>query len=147
MGIMLIFLAIAVVLLGIGFTLTIKCSNVEISGFGVILIVIGAIITACDIFFFMLTLVDVIHKDVTIQSYMNNKATLSRLLKEDYNGDNLTNALQFNQKQKMYAYKEHTFMWSHFNTEGVYVDTLAIPTDKFTPKQIINLNTDSSSKK
>ena len=147
MGIMLIFLAIAVVLLGIGCIITIKCSNVGISGFGVVLIVIGAIITACDLFFFIFTLLDIIGKNVTIQSYMNNKATLSRLLKEDYNGDNLANALQFNQKQKMYAYKEHTFMWSHFNTEGVYVDTIAIPTDKFIPKQIINLNTDSSSKK
>lgn len=84
--------------------------------------------------------IEVASKGVSTQKLECSKAKMSRLLNEDYNAENLKNALDFNESQKMCVYKEATFMWSHFGTNGVCVDTIAIPTGKFIPRQIIQLD-------
>jgi len=147
MGFMLIILAIGIVLGLAGAILRPYIMDNFLDSMCTCAIIAGAALVGIAALFYLFTLGDVITKDLTFQRYMNKRATYVRLLNEDYNATNLANALEFNQDQKYYAYKEHTFMWSHFNTEGVYVDTIAIPTRKFIPKQIVNLNVDSNSNK
>ena len=140
MGFMLIILAIGIVLGLAGAILRNYTMNNFLDCMYTCAVIAGGALAGNAALFYLFTLGDVITKDLTFQNYMNQRATYVRLLNEDYNATNLANALKFNQDQKYYAYKEHTFMWSHFNTNGVYVDTIAIPTNKFIPKQIINLS-------
>jgi len=103
-------------------------------------IVFGGIISLIAIMFFLCTGIDKLKAPMKFQSLNNLRGKYARLLQEDYNANNLSNALDFNERQKNCIYKESNFMWSHFGSNGVCADTIAIPTDKFIPRQIIQLD-------
>lgn len=103
-------------------------------------IAFGGIISIIAMAFFLCTGVDKLTAPMKFQRLNNLRGKYARLLQEDYNADNLSNALDFNERQKNCIYKESNFMWSHVGSNGVCADTIAIPTDKFIPRQIIQLD-------
>ena len=81
---------------------------------------------------------------MNIEKLTNQRGKYVRLLNEDYNAENLSTALDFNETHKLCKFKESTFMWSHIGTSGVCADTIAIPTGKFMPSQKIKISSDST---
>lgn len=142
MGIALIVLAVGAVLIALGYFLVDALSEVS-QGIGVTSIIVGILSLAFSVIFWLFFAIEVASKNVTTKKLECSRDKLSRLLNEDYNSNNLNEALDFNEKQKICSYKEATFMWSHMGTEGVCVDTIAIPTGKFIPRQILNITRDT----
>lgn len=142
MGIALIVLAIGVILFSLGYFF-LNTSSDTLQQIGVASIVVAILTFVFSIMFWVFFAIEVSSKNVTAKKLECSRDKLSRLLNEDYNADNLNEALDFNEKQKICSYKEATFMWSHMGTEGVCVDTIAIPTGKFIPRQILNITGDT----
>lgn len=139
MGFMLIVLAIGLILLCGGL---IRC-NIRSEVYISILftgVIIGGILSAISAMFWLLVGLDKLGENLNIVELSNMRGKYIRLLNEDYNSENLNSALNFNEKQKVCQFKESGLMWSHFNTNGVCTDTIAIPMGKFIPRQIIQLD-------
>lgn len=139
MGFMLIVLAIGLILLCGGL---IRC-NIRSEVYISILftgVIIGGILSAISAMFWLLVGLDKLGENLNIVELSNKRGKYIRLLNEDYNSENLNSALNFNEKQKVCQFKESGLMWSHFNTNGVCTDTIAIPMGKFIPRQIIQLD-------
>lgn len=148
MGFFLILLAIGAFLGGGGLVWCQKIENSKGShevqvGFAFASIIVGAICMLATAMFFFFTGIDKIGEGVSREKLENQRSKYVRLLNEDYNAENLSTALNFNEKQKLCLYKESGFMWSHVGTDGVCADTIAIPTGKFIPTQKINLSADT----
>jgi hypothetical protein len=82
-----------------------------------------------------------IFKDQWVESQNINAKVLEKLLKEDYNPENLKNALEFNASQKKSVVYNTSFMM--LCVESCYaVDTIPIPATKFLPntKNTIDVN-------
>ena len=142
MGFMLIVLAIGLILL-CGGLITLGVCDIDSDVYSGILFIgaiIGGILIAISAMFWLFVGLDKLGENLIIVELSNKRGKYIRLLNEDYNSENLNSALNFNEKQKVCQFKESTFMWSHFNTNGVCADTIAIPTDKFIPRQIIQLD-------
>jgi len=77
-----------------------------------------------------------------LQEYQNESTKLSRMLHENYNPENLSAAIDFNNSQKMIRAENQTF-YKKYWTSVVSVDTIEIPSDKFTPTQKIVLDRSS----
>jgi TM2 domain-containing membrane protein YozV len=140
MGFMLIVLAIGLILLCGGL---IRC-NIRSEVYISILftgVIIGGILSAISAMFWLLVGLDKLGENLNIVELSNKRGKYIRLLNEDYNSENLNSALNFNEKQKVCQFKESGLMWSHFNTNGVCTDTIAIPMGKFIPRQIIKIDT------
>lgn len=73
-----------------------------------------------------------IKKDLHLQEYKNQKSSIVRMLQEDYNSQNLSNAINFNNKQKMIVVENKTFLFK-YSTSYYSVDTIQIPEKKFMP--------------
>lgn len=140
MGIALIILGIGLILATLGY-IFLNTSSETLQEIGIASIVVSIVTFVFSIIFWLFFAIEVSSKNVTTKRLECSRDKLSRLLNEDYNSNNLNEALDFNEKQKICSYKEATFMWSHMGTEGVCVDTIAIPTGKFIPRQIIQLDT------
>ena len=97
---------------------------------------------ACIVLFVILAnTVVLIFKDQWVESQNINAKVLERLLKEDYNPENLKNALEFNASQKKSVVYNTSFMM--LCVESCYaVDTIPIPATKFLPntKNTIDVN-------
>lgn len=143
MGFMLIVLAIGLILLHGGIIALSMCDiDSEVYG-GILLtgVIIGGILIVISAMFWLLVGLDKLEENLNIVKLSNQRGKYIRVLNEDYNAENLRSALEFNSKQKVCSYKESTFMWSYMGTNGVCGDTIAIPTGKFIPRQIIQLDT------
>lgn len=82
-----------------------------------------------------------IFKDQYVASKNINAKVLERLIKEDYNPENLKNALEFNSIQKKSIAYNKSFMT--LCLESCYaVDTIPIPEGKFLPntKHTVEIN-------
>lgn len=73
-----------------------------------------------------------IKKDLDLQKFKNQKSSIVRMLQEDYNSTNLSNAIDFNNKQKMIVVENSTFLFK-YSTSYFSVDTIQIPETKFMP--------------
>lgn len=73
-----------------------------------------------------------IKKDLHLQEYKNRRYSIVRMLQEDYNSQNLSNAIDFNNKQKMIVVENNTFLFK-YSTSYYSVDTIQIPEKKFMP--------------
>lgn len=71
-------------------------------------------------------------KDLDLQKFKNQKSSIVRMLQEDYNSTNLSNAIDFNNKQKMIVVENNTFLFK-YSTSYFSVDTIQIPETKFMP--------------
>lgn len=71
-------------------------------------------------------------KDLDFQESKNTRQLLTRMLMEDYNATNLSNAIEFNNKQKMIVVENNSFMFRYL-TRYYSVDTIQIPDKKFMP--------------
>lgn len=140
MGIALIILGIGLLLATLGYFF-LNTSSDTLQGIGIASIVVSIVTFVFSIMFWVFFAIEVSSKNVTAKKLECSRDKLSCLLNEDYNSNNLNEALDFNEKQKICSYREATFMWSHMGTEGVCGDTIAIPTGKFIPRQIIQLDT------
>ena len=68
-----------------------------------------------------------------------NRDNLERLLLEDYDPDNLKNALEFNALQKRSAEYNKTAFW--YCWDNCYsIDTIAIPRTKYMPSNMVKLD-------
>lgn len=142
MGFMLIVLAIGLILL-CGGLITLGRCNIRSDVYSGILftgVIIGGILSSISAMFWLFVGLDKLGENLNIVKLSNKRGKYIRLLNEDYNSENLNSALNFNEKQKVCQFKESNFMWSHFGSNGVCADTIAIPTDKFIPRQIIQLD-------
>ena len=146
MGFMLILLAIAVLCLVTSFIIlhNVDYSYEFLHGCTFAGIAIGAILGSISVLFFIFAGVDKLAAPVNMQELSTLRGKYIRLLNEDYNSLNLNNALDFNEKQKNCQFKESGLMWSHFQTNGVCIDTIEIPTSKFIPRQILQIEADST---
>lgn len=113
-------------------------------GCAMVAMVVGVVMAVCSVFFFLFTGIDKISESVNREKLKNERGKYMRLLNEDYNAGNLSVALEFNEKYKLCKFRESTFMWSHYNTNGVCADTIPIPTGKFMPTQKIKISSDST---
>lgn len=67
-----------------------------------------------------------------------NRDKLVRMLEENYNPDNLKNAIEFNASQKRSEMYNSSLMW--YCWENCYVlDTIQIPTEKYIPSNYVKL--------
>jgi hypothetical protein len=73
-----------------------------------------------------------IKKDLHLQEYKNERYSIVRMLQEDYNSQNLSNAIEFNNKQKMIVAENNSFLFK-YTTSYYSVDTIQIPEKKFMP--------------
>lgn len=96
--------------------------------FGVLIVIFGA----CTIVFCAYVIKNDLKKDIHLQSTKNEKQLLTRMLLEDYNATNLSNAIEFNNKQKMIVVENNSFMFRYL-TRYYSVDTIQIPDKKFMP--------------
>lgn len=140
MGIALIILGIGLILASLGYFF-LNTSSETLQGIGIASFVVSVLTFLFSIMFWLSTGIEYANKKVITMKMENTRGVLNRMLQEDYNAENLRSALEFNSKQKICAYKESTFMWSYMGTNGVCGDTIAIPTGKFIPRQIIQLDT------
>lgn len=151
MGFFLIILLAGILLFGAGIILLEKIegmpgSHEGLSTTGICSAVVGVILLWVGVLFFFFTGIDKLYSKVNLEKLANERGKYIRLLNENYNADNLSTALNFNERQKLCKFKESGFMWSHFNTDGVCVDTIDIPTGKFMPSQKITITADSTGK-
>lgn len=92
------------------------------------------IFTFCVIFFS----ISYFAKNVDRIADNANRDTLVRLLEENYNPDNLKNALDFNAIQKRSEAYNQSPLW--YCWENCYVlDTIPIPTEKYIPSNYVKL--------
>lgn len=140
MGIALIILGVGLLLATLGYFF-LNTSSETLQGIGIASGVVSVLTFLFSIMFWLSTGIEYANKKVITMRMENTRGVLNRMLQEDYNAENLRSALEFNSKQKICAYKESTFMWSYMGTNGVCGDTIAIPTGKFIPRQIIQLDT------
>ena len=140
MGIALIILGVGLLLATLGYFF-LNTSSDTLQGIGIASFVVSVLTFLFSIMFWLSTGIEYANKKVITLRMENTRGVLNRMLQEDYNAENLRSALEFNSKQKICAYKESTFMWSYMGTNGVCGDTIAIPTGKFIPRQIIQLDT------
>lgn len=140
MGIALIILGIGLILVTLGYFF-VNTSSDTLQGIGIASFVVSVLTFLFSIMFWLSTGIEYANKKVITMKMENTRGVLNRMLQEDYNAENLRSALEFNSKQKICSYKESTFMWSYMGTNGVCGDTIAIPTGKFIPRQIIQLDT------
>lgn len=140
MGIALIILGIGLILVTLGYFF-VNTSSDTLQGIGLASFVVSALTLLFSTMFWLCTGIEYANKKVITMKMENTRGVLNRMLQEDYNAENLRSALEFNSKQKICSYKESTFMWSYMGTDGVCGDTIAIPTGKFIPRQIIQLDT------
>ena len=146
MGFMLIVLAIGLILL-CGGLITLGVCDIDSDVYGGILftgVIIGGILIVISAMFWLFVGLDKLGENLNIVELSNQRGKYIRLLNEDYNSENLNTALNFNEKQKVCQFKESGLMWSHFNTNGICTDTIAIPMGKFIPRQIIKIDTVSA---
>lgn len=66
------------------------------------------------------------------------RAVLQRMMIENYNSVNLTNALAFNNEQNLIRRDNQSF-WLRWLKSYYYVDTIEIPQYQFTPTQNLNV--------
>ena len=67
-----------------------------------------------------------------------NRDKIIRMLEENYNPDNLKNAIEFNASQKRSEMYNSSLMW--YCWENCYVlDTIQIPTEKYVPSNYVKL--------
>ena len=67
-----------------------------------------------------------------------NRDKIIRMLEENYNPDNLKNAIEFNVSQKRSKMFNSSLMW--YCWENCYVlDTIQIPTEKYIPSNYVKL--------
>ena len=67
-----------------------------------------------------------------------NRDKLVRMMEENYNPDNLKNAIEFNASQKRSEMYNSSLMW--YCWENCYVlDTIQIPTEKYVPSNYVKL--------
>lgn len=118
--------------------------NEVLTGFSIAGFVVGVVMVCLCAFFFLFTGIDKINQSVNVEKLKNERGKYMRLLNEDYNAGNLSTALDFNETYKLCKFRESTFMWSHYNTNGVCADTIPIPTGKFMPTQKIKISSDST---
>lgn len=140
MGIALIILGVGLLLATLGYFF-LNTSSDTLQGIGIASSVVSVLTFLFSIMFWLSTGIEYANKKVITMRMENTRGVLNRMLQEDYNAENLRSALEFNSKQKICLYKESTFMWSYMGTNGVCGDTIAIPTGKFIPRQIIQLDT------
>ena len=140
MGIALIILGVGLLLATLGYFF-LNTSSETLQGIGIASSVVSVLTFLFSIMFWLSTGIEYANKKVITMRMENTRGVLNRMLQEDYNAENLRSALEFNSKQKICLYKESTFMWSYMGTNGVCGDTIAIPTGKFIPRQIIQLDT------
>lgn len=140
MGIALIILGVGLLLATLGYFF-LNTSSETLQGIGIASSVVSVLTFLFSIMFWLSTGIEYANKKVITMKMENTRGVLNRMLQEDYNAENLRSALEFNSKQKICSYKESTFMWSYMGTNGVCGDTIAIPTGKFIPRQIIQLDT------
>jgi uncharacterized membrane protein len=145
MGFDLIVLAIALAVFVFGLYLDESnyTNNETLMGFLAVGWVISIIVAVISTIALLLIGIDFLSSGVTLQKLENSRSTYTRMLNEDYNADNLNTALAFNNRMKLSNYKNSTFLWK-YNDDLVTVDTIVIPKEKFTPKQIIKLQTTDS---
>lgn len=68
-----------------------------------------------------------------------NRSSLIRMLDENYDPDNLKNALNFNAEQKRSAKYNESAFW--YCWENCYVvDTIPIPKEQYTPSNMVKLD-------
>ena len=92
------------------------------------------IFTFCVIFFSIAYFT----KNIDKVAENTNRDKLIRLLEENYNPDNLKNALDFNAIQKRSEAYNQSPLW--YCWENCYVlDTIKIPTEKFVPSNYVKL--------
>lgn len=119
-------------------------SHEVIAGVAISGLVIGVCMAIIGVIFFILVGAEKLSAPLNMEKLANERVKYVRLLNEDYNAENLSTALNFNETQKLCKFKESSFMWSHSGTKGVCVDTIAIPTGKFMPSQKIKISSDST---
>lgn len=151
MGFFLIILLAGILLFGAGIILLEKIEGMSgyhegLSITGICSAVVGVVLLCVGVLFFFCVGTDKLYSKVNLEKLTNERGKYIRLLNENYNADNLSTALNFNERQKLCKFKESGFMWSHMNTDGVCVDTINIPTGKFMPSQEITIIADSTGK-
>lgn len=98
----------------------------------VISVSIGVLSLIAFVLYMSSVSVNCIGKDLDLQEFKNQKSSIVRMLQEDYNSTNLSNAIDFNNKQKMIVVENNTFLFK-YSTSYFSVDTIQIPETKFMP--------------
>lgn len=82
--------------------------------------------------------IDFIQRERNEFRTLQRRAVLQRMMIENYNSINLTNALDFNNEQNLIRRDNQSF-WLKFLKSYYYVDTIEIPQYQFTPTQNLNV--------
>lgn len=82
--------------------------------------------------------IDFFQRDRNEFKTLQHRAVLQRMMIENYNSVNLTNALDFNNEQNLIRRDNESF-WMRFLKSYYYVDTIEIPQYQFTPTQNLNV--------
>ncbi|MCK9429077.1 MAG: hypothetical protein M0R17_03580 [Candidatus Omnitrophica bacterium] len=82
---------------------------------------------------------NIITKNTDYTRATNDKSKIERLLHENYNPDNLTAALDFNNRQKLTKAQNSTIMFKYWDY-ATYTDTIVIPNSKYLPTSKLNLD-------
>ena len=101
--------------------------------------IIGFILLVANVIVILSTCSNLLAKPAVYAQLNGTRTTLSRMLTENYNPENLQKALDFNYIQKV-TKVENEHLWTRYNTNVVYVDTITIPVSQFMPtdKHIIS---------
>ena len=99
---------------------------------GMLFGIIGIVSILHLVGFALIVSLNYIGKDLDLQKLKNSRSSIVRMLQEDYNTTNLTNAIDFNNKQKMIVLENSTFLFK-YTTSYYYTDTIQIPENKFMP--------------
>lgn len=101
--------------------------------------VIGIISTAFAFLGLVLYLIDYALSDYKMHKDIGHRGVLVRMIEEDYDSQNLENALLFNAKQKLSAYYNSS-PWSYCKVDCYSLDTIPIPSHRYTPTDFVKLD-------
>ena len=100
--------------------------------------IISGIVLVCLIIPLIISSTAIITTNIDREVENVNRDKLVRMLEENYNPDNLKNAIEFNASQKRSEMYNSSLMW--YCWENCYVlDTIQIPTEKYIPSNYVKL--------
>lgn len=118
-----------------------KCKTIHRTAEYIISIIfsVSGIIAIAFAFSCLLFGIDYVTSSISYTKDTIKRDNLIRLVQEDYDPDNLKEALEFNAIQKQSAEFNKTIMW--YCWKNCYViDTIPIPTEKYFPSSMVKLD-------
>ena len=117
-----------------------KCLSDEWKGVTTIAVItVSGFISVISLIAFINFMMDYLPRNVKQTNAQIESQRLERLLVENYDPDNLKNALVFNVLQKQSTEYNRSWLW--YCWENCYVvDTIAIPNGKYMPSNMVKLD-------